>query len=285
MNHHWQRHRQGISDFLLGSLLPIAFLILWQWWAEQRSQVVPRPLDVLAVLAHPFAPPRHLDSMPLAHSCGISVLRVFLGFTAAALTAIPLGLLAGRITVLRRILIPFLEMGRPICPIAWLPVAILVFGFESVGSAVWGQESWRHSIADQLQFAMIAVIWWGGFFPIFVNTVHGVEQVKTLYLEAAAMLGASHRRIFLYIVLPGALPSIMTGLRVGLGISWMVIIAAEIFPGARAGLGYIITTSHQVAEYQYAFAAIVVIAVIGLMSNKFLYLASNRISRWQIMER
>ncbi len=285
MNDWLNRYKSTIHAVLLGSILPILLLIVWQVWASYRSQIVPRPLDVWDVLIHPFAEPAHLDSLPLADSCGISILRVLIGYTIAALTAIPLGLLAGRIRVVRQIVIPFLELGRPICPIAWIPVAILVFGFESVGSAIWQNDSWQYPVFDQLQFAMIAVIWWGGFFPIFVNTVHGVEQVKQIYLEAAKMLRASRQRIFLQIVLPAAMPSIMTGLRVGLGISWMVIIAAEIFPGTRAGLGYMIATSHQVAEYQYTFAAIVVIAAIGLVSNKVLSILSNRVSGWQVMER
>ncbi len=280
-----KRIQKLIRSILLGCVLPVLLLIVWMWWASRHSQVVPRPMDVLHVLMHPFETPANLDSLPLAHSSGISVLRVFLGFLAAALTGVPLGLLAGKIHVVRRLIMPMCELSRPICPIAWLPVAILVFGFASVGSAVWESQSWQHPIADQLQFAMIAVIWWGGFFPIFINTAHGVETVKKIYLEAARMLGASNRRIFLEIVLPSALPSIMTGLRVGLGISWMVIIAAEIFPGTRAGLGYMIATSHQVAEYQYTFASIAVIAAIGLISSKGFELITKRVSRWQIMER
>ncbi|MFH1742530.1 MAG: ABC transporter permease [bacterium] len=279
------RYFHTLTNLLLGSILPILVIVIWQTWASQRSQVVPGPLEVAAVLAHPFETPPNLDSLPLAHSCGISVLRVLIGFTAAVLTAVPLGLIAGRIHLVRRVIMPLFEMGRPICPIAWLPVAILVFGFESVGSLFWQEQSWKHSILDQLQFAMIVIIWWGGFFPIFVNTMHGVEHVKKLYLESAHVLRASRRKIFLEIILPGALPSILTGMRIGLGISWMVIIAAEIFPGTRAGLGYMISTSHQVAEYQYAFASIIVIAVIGLVSSKLLYTISGRVSRWQVLER
>ncbi len=272
------------SKILLGAILPVILLFIWQMWASRWS-VVPAPLEVLAVLLKPFDEPPNLDSLPLAHSCGISVLRVLIGYGAAVLTAVPLGLLAGRVSWIRRVITPAVEMARPICPIAWLPVAILVFGFSSVGSLFWQQDAWRHAILNQLQFAMIAVIWWGGFFPIFVNTVHGVEHVKSLYLEAAKILGVSERKVFLEIVLPGALPSILTGMRLGLGISWMVIIAAEIFPGTRAGLGYIIATSHQVAEYQFTFASIIAIGVIGLISSRLLYAISQRVGKWQIMER
>lgn len=285
MNRDRKVGRETIKNLILGSILPLFLLLVWQLWAMNQSQVIPRPIDVLAVLADPFASPPNLDSLPLAHSCGISVLRVLIGFIAAVVTAIPLGLLAGRIPIVRKTIMPILELGRPICPIAWLPVAILIFGFASIGSLIWHQEAWRYPILDQLQLAMIAIIWWGGFFPVFINTVHGVEQVKRMYIESAKMLGASDRKIFFDIILPSALPNILTGMRVGLGISWMVIIAAEIFPGTRAGLGYMIATSHQVAEYQYTFASIILIAAIGLLSGKVLYLISDRVSKWQIMER
>jgi ABC-type nitrate/sulfonate/bicarbonate transport system permease component len=103
-------------------------------------------------------------------------------------------------------------------------------------------------------------------------------------MEAAAVLGASRPQILRKVILPSALPSILTGLRVGGGIAWRVIIAAEIFPGTRGGLGYMIAASHETASYEYAFAAIIVIAAIGLSLDGLLLLAVRR-CRWQARER
>lgn len=270
----------------LGALaLPGAVVLLWSIASRFSQTVIPTPGEVGDVLIHPFRQPPHLDSPSLAACALISLARVIAGYVLAALSAIPLGLLAGRFRAVRRIVMPTVEFVRPICPIAWLPLAIILFGFSSIGSAIWGPDAWRHEFLGQIQFAMAAIIWWGGFFPILLATVHGVEQVRGLYLEAAMMLGASRRHLFRHIILPSALPSIFTGLRVGLGIAWMVIVAAEIFPGARAGLGYMITTAHQVAQYEYAFACIVVIGALGLAMNGILGAISNRIGFWSARER
>ncbi len=265
--------------------LPGAVVLLWAIASRSGGTVVPTPGEVWDVLIHPLRRPPYLDSPSLAVCALISLARVLAGYTLAALTAIPLGLLAGRVRAIRRIVMPTVEFVRPICPIAWLPLAIILFGFSSLGSAIWGASAWRHEFLGQIQFAMVAIIWWGGFFPILLASVHGVEQVRGLYLEAAMMLGASRRQLFRHVILPSALPSIFTGLRVGLGIAWMVIVAAEIFPGARAGLGYMITAAHQVAQYEYAFACIVIIGALGLGMNMLLGAISDRVGFWSARER
>jgi NitT/TauT family transport system permease protein len=285
-----RRHRKPLLDrigirVLLGAILPGAILGLWALASAGRGGLLPTPGEVADVLVHPFRDPPNLDSRPLIHSAGISLIRVLLGFSAAALTAVPLGLLAGSSKGFLRVLSPLVELFRPICPIAWMPLAILFFGFSSIGSAIWGETAWRHDLLSQLQLAMIFIIWWGGFFPIFLNTVAGVGAVRDLHLEAARMLGAGRLHIFTKVVLPASLPSILTGLRIGMGLAWMVIIAAEIFPGTRSGLGYMILTAHQVAQYEYAFASILVIGAIGLAINAGMLFASNRIGRWESLER
>ena len=247
--------------------------------------VLPTIGEVADVLVHPLRDPPNLDSRPLLHSVGISVLRVLIGFVAAALTGVPLGILVGSSRIARSIVSPVVEVFRPICPIAWLPVAIIVFGFASAGSLLWGDSAWRHDLLSQIQVAMVFIIWWGAFFPIILNTVAGVEGVRTLYLEAARTLGANRRQAFVKVVLPASLPSIMTGLRLGMGLAWMVIVAAEIFPGTRAGLRYMIVTAHQVAQYEYAFASIIAIGVMGLVINSGMQYISNRVSRWEALER
>ncbi len=270
---------------LLGVVLPGVLLGAWHLASLGEGAVIPSIREVADVILHPLRDPPNLDSRPLLQSVGISVLRVLIGFAAAALTAVPLGVLVGYSAVADRIVSPLVEVFRPICPIAWLPVAILLFGFSSAGSLVWGDEAWRHDLASQLQLAMAFIIWWGAFFPIFLNTVAGVRGVRSLHLEAARTLGAGPRQIFFKVMLPASLPSIMTGLRVGMGLAWMVIIAAEIFPGARAGLGYMIVTAHQVAQYEYAFASILIIGVIGLAINEVMLFLSNRVSWWEGLER
>lgn len=270
---------------LLGAVPPLLLLLVWHIGAGGEGVVVPPIGKVVDVLSHPFAEPPNMDSLPLADSAMISLLRVSLGFGIALLSAIPLAIWVGRSRFARDLFTPIIEMGRPISPVAWMPLAIILLGFTSLGSLLYGRESWQHSLLDQLQLAIVGVIWWGAFFPIFLNSVHGVTTVKRLYIEAAMANGATRFRLLWHVILPAAMPSIMVGVRLGMGRALMVIVAAEFFPGTRAGLGYIITTSHQVAQYEYAFASVVVVGLIGLTVNMLLQLLENRVSRWQVKER
>ena len=274
-----------LPALLLGLLLPAGVIVLWIVASRTQHTVLPSPTEVLAVLAHPWRPPRNLDSPSLLVCAGISLARVLIGYVLAVICAVPLGLAAGRIKPIRQLITPLVELARPICPIAWLPLAIILFGLSSLGTTFWGQQAWRHGFLNQIQWAMVAIIWWGAFFPVFLATMHGCERVRRLHVEAARVLGAGRQGVFLHVVFPSALPSILSGMRVGLGIAWMVIIAAEIFPGTRAGLGYMITTAHQVAEYEYAFACIVVIGLLGYGMDFIFRRLTGGLGRWTSRER
>ena len=270
---------------VLGVLPPLFVLLIWHQASLGSRGTIPRIHEVIDVLAHPFSDPPLLDSYSLAHSALISLLRVLCGFGMAALTAIPLGILVGRVRVVREIFSPTIELIRPICPVAWLPVLIITFGLSSVGSLFYGDEAWRHDLLGQLGIAMIAITWYGAFFPIFVNTVHGVTQVKSLFVEVAKTNGATDRQVFRYVILPASMPAIVAGLRIGMGTAWMVIVAAEFFPGTKSGVGYMITTAQEVSEYQYAFASIVVIGAMGILINAILGRVERHVGRWQARER
>ena len=118
-----------------------------------------------------------------------------------------------------------------------------------------------------------------------MNTAAGVRAVRHSHIEAARVIGASSRQVLTKVILPSAMPSIVTGLRIGGGIAWRVIIAAEIFPGTRSGLGYMIAASHEIGEYEYAFAAIIVIGAIGMALDCALRLLTLRVGRWQPKEK
>lgn len=268
----------------LGAILPLAILALWHW-ASSTSVVVPSIARVVDVLAHPLRRPADLDATSLADGLTVSVLRVALGFSLAALTAIPAGLLIGRCAAAKAIFQPTISAAMSISPIAWMPIAIITFGLASPATVAYGDGAWRHDVLDQLRFAVVAVIWLASFFPIVVNTAAGAGGVKQAHLEAARVLGASRRALLTKVVIPSAVPSIVTGLRLGAGIAWRVIVAAEIFPGTRSGLGYMIATSHEQASYEYAFAAIIVIGAIGISLDGAFRLLAGRVGHWQSKER
>ncbi len=278
------RTKRLLIQIGLGAIVPVAILVVWHV-ASVGSVVVPSIGSVVEVLGHPFREPPNLDATSLADGAGVSILRVLCGFGLAALTAIPVGLLVGRCRTAMAALSPTIAAAMVISPIAWIPVAIIVFGLSSPATALYGDRAWEFGVLDQLRFAIVAVIWLGAFFPIVLNTAAGARNVRESHIEAARVLGARRRQLLTKIIIPAAGPSIMTGLRVGGGIAWRVIIAAEIFPGTRGGLGYMITTAHEQASYEYAFASIIVIGLIGLVLDGVLRLAEARVARWRPKER
>lgn len=173
-----------------------------------------------------------------------SLYRVLAGFLIASLTAVPLGLLMGLGGRLRSFLNPLVEMLRPVPPLAWVPLAILWLG---IGDA-----------------PAIFIISLGTFFPILLNTIYGVENTPGALVETAYTLGASRLDVITRVIFPGALPAILTGLRIGLDIGWMTLVAAE-FTGIRSGygLGYMIMTARDLQRADQIVAGMIVIGLLG----------------------
>lgn len=274
------------AKLLLGAAIPA--LMLFLWWLASRSgtAVVPSIKEVLKVLANPFESPADMYSSSLAFSFMITLLRLTIGFGLGVVTAVPLGLLAGRNRVLDRILNPVIQMSRSINPIVLLPIATALFGLSSLATILAGEmNAWKHDVWDQVQLAMIFILWWGAFFPVFVSTVHGVKGVRSSFLETMELMGADSRTVFRRVIFPHALPSIANGMRIAMGVTWLVLLAAEVFPGTRSGLGYMLCTACKTSDYQYTFAAMIVIAVLGLSIDTAMSRFEKRAGHWRSPER
>ena len=274
------------GKLLLGSFLPS--LVLVAWWLAIRSgtAVVPTFGDVFRVLLHPFQVPPDLYSRSLAFSLMMTLLRLFIGFGLGVVTAVPLGLWAARNRIVDRILYPLIQIARPINPIVLLPIATVIFGLSSLASVmIGGADAWKYDIWDQVQLAMIFILWWGAFFPVFLSTMSGVRSVRTAYLETMMLLGASRMLVLRKVIIPGALPSIAGGMRIALGVTWLVLIAAEIFPGTRSGIGYMLCTACKTSDYQYTFAAMIVIGLVGLLTDVLFFRLERSAGHWQSRER
>ncbi len=263
----------------LGLVLPLAFLGVWHLVAVRMNNpwLVPRPLAVAERLLQPFA--NVLDTGSLLYNIAVSGLRVLMGFSLAVLVAVPLGLAMGRISIIRRLVGPFVEMFRPLCPIAWIPFAMAVFKTYSVVNLFGIRYS--HTVLDVVQVGMLFILFYGAFFPILLNTVDGVLGVPDAYLEAAQVLGANRGQLFRKVALPAALPAVFTGLRVGLGTAWMVIVAAEMLPGSSAGIGYLITYAYQLAEMDVLIAGMVLIGAVGALLSFGISTLSRPFIGWQ----
>ena len=245
-------------------LFPLLLILVWQgvsFWGIIPSYKLPSPLEILTGLKD-----LALVGMPpgfqLHNHILYSLYRVALGYAFALLLAIPLGLLMGWSGRVRRMLRPVMEMIRPVPPLAWIPIAILWFGI-GIKSAAF-------------------IIFLGAFFPILLNTISGVLSIPPILGEAARTLHARERDIFQKVLLPGSIPSIFVGMRIGVGIGWMTLVAAE-FTGVKEGfgLGYMIMTARDIQRPDEILAGMVVIGVIGLLVDFGLRVLEARIIRWR----
>ncbi|MHA2068487.1 MAG: ABC transporter permease, partial [Candidatus Thorarchaeota archaeon] len=183
-----------------------------------------------------------------------SVFIVTVGFCVAAATAIPLGIAIGRYKVVDSILGPVVEAMRPIPPIAWIPLSLLIFA--------------------SLLYSQIFIIWIGAFFPILINTTTGVKRTEPVHVDVAKTFGASESQILSSVVIPSAAPEVFAGMRIGFGIGWMCLVAAEMI-GSNKGLGYLIWTMQQVGWTGAVISSMLVIGVIGFAVS-FLLLQIER---------
>jgi len=245
-------------------LLPLLVILIWQGFSSLQvipSYKLPSPVEIILGFKDLLivgVPPGNL----LHNHMLYSLYRVALGYAIAALLAIPLGLLMGWSPMLLRTTRPLFEVVRPIPPLAWIPIAILWFGI-GIKSAAF-------------------IIFLGAFFPILLNTISGVLSIQPILLEAARTLHAKEKDIFLKVLLPGAVPSIFVGMRIGIGIGWMTLVAAE-FTGVKEGygLGYMIMTARDIQRPDEILAGMLVIGVIGLLIDIGLRTAESRMIRWR----
>lgn len=205
-----------------------------------NGNLVPPPSAVLRALHDLSA------SGMLWEDIGASIQRVTIGFCIAAAVGIASGLLLGRVRRLAFYILPLVDLVRPISVIAWIPLAILWFG-----------------LGDRPAWFIIAL---GAFFPIFSNAYLGAVSVAEIHLRVARCFGAGRWLTLRKVLLPSALPYILTGLRVGLGVGWMCVIAAELI-SSTSGLGYLIQLARTTIETEKVLAGMVVIGLVGLCMN------------------
>jgi NitT/TauT family transport system permease protein len=255
----------------LARSLAVPLLLLAAWEAASRAHwvtplILPAPSQVLvrwlAYLrpAEPFDPAAGswllwAVSGELPHDALSSLYRILVGFALGAGLALPLGLLMGARPLVHDLLDPVLQLIRPIPPIAFIPLAILWFG-----------------LGDRPAFFLIAL---GAFFPVLVNTIAGVRSVDAIYLRAARNLGAGEWTLFQRVVVPAAMPYILTGVRVGIGVAFIVVIVAEMI-AVNAGLGYRILEAREYFWSDKVIAGMITIGLCGLGID----LAMNRLNGW-----
>ena len=251
-----------LKGVMLALVVPLALLLGWHLAVKAgMTQLIPSPADVAEYMVD-FAAGGIWDdafSATLHIHLFASMTRVYGGFALAALVAVPLGLLIGRNEQVRALLDPFLQLMRPIPVTAWLPLSMILFG-----------------LGPRSAFFLVFL---GAFYPILLNTVFGVRSVEKRLFEAASMLGCSGTAQFFRVVLPASLPSIFTGLRLGLGLAWFVIVVGEM-TGVPQGLGAVIMDGRTLSRTELVICGMIVIGIAGFISDRIVVAIMNRLLRW-----
>jgi len=258
--------RAAMPARLRGALLTVAFpvgvLVFWHFATYGRKySLIPPPSDV-ALELYDLAFGGIFDdaySQTLHVHLIASMTRVYGGFAIALAVALPLGLMIGRIPLVRQLLDPSLQVLRPIPVTAWLPLAMIMFG-----------------LGPRSAFFLVCL---GAFYPILINTIFGVRSVDPRLFEAASMLGCTGSSQFFKVVMPASLPAIFTGLRLGLGFAWVVIVVGEM-TGVQTGLGAIIMEARQLSRTEIVICGMIVIGVAGFITDRLVLLLGRRLLRW-----
>ncbi|WP_312516652.1 ABC transporter permease [Anaerospora sp.] len=272
----------GVINILL---LPVLFLGLWQAIAMNivNPVILPAVPAVFAILA---APTQDLLSMgSMVQNIVVSLWRVLAGFVLAVILAVPLGILMGYSRNVFDLLNHFFGLLRPIPPLAWVPLVLAWFGVASLAN-VFGVESGEaYLYLRNVKVSMIFIIFIGAFFPIITSTIYGVQSVRNILVDTALVLGAGRRDVFIKILLPAAAPAIVSGMRTGLGVAWMCLVAAEMLPGSIAGVGYLITHAYTVARTDIVIAGMISIGAIGAVLDTSFRAIADRKFAWQRLAR
>src|SRR5687768_15579927 len=242
-------------------LFPLTLLatLLGVWWSSvwwTRSVIFPTPLDVITGARE------LIQDGTLWDHIAASLMRVGLGFALAVTVALPLGLWMGRVEIAYITLNPVFQILRPISPIAWIPIAILWFGVGNMSP--------------------IFLIFLASVFPMIVQTAAGVHTIEQRYLRAAVNFTVSRHKLFRHVILPAVLPEMIVGMRIGLGVAWLVVVAAEMI-ALRSGLGYLIMDSRNAGNrYDLVVAGMIIIGIIGLSLDGIMRrLEGFRSVRWK----
>jgi NitT/TauT family transport system permease protein len=265
-----------MAHLVFRAILPLLLAGGWQTAALylDKPTVLPRLDAVAAVMAQPFE--KILITGSLFENTLVSLLRVIAGFLMAAFCAIPMGLAMGLYPKAERLLDSTVEMLRPIPPLGWVPLILSWFGIR--GLADLFPSLLESPVFSGIQFSTLVIIFIGAFFPILLNTVQGVKNIPAAYLESARTLGAKNFSILFKVVVPAAAPLMLTGLRIGLGIGWMCLVAAEMMPGSNSGLGYLIWYAYELLRADIIVAGMAVIGLIGFLMDRSFKILEMRIN-------
>jgi ABC-type nitrate/sulfonate/bicarbonate transport system permease component len=252
------KRSERMTEAALPALTVIVFVLAWEMFVRLRGIppiYLPAPSSIAVYLWRMIA-----DGTMLYH-LGITLLRIFAGFALAAVTGIALGELMGMSRTVARVADAWIAALYPLPKISLIPLLIIWLG-----------------TGEAYKIVISAV---SAFFPIVISTFSGVRQVERGLMKAAKDLGADWRQIQLKVVIPAAVPSILAGLQLGMGVTIILVVAAEMIGGsAQGGMGYLLISAGQVMETEKVFASLVVLAVMGAVIIKFQQWTDRKVAPW-----
>ncbi|QKG00367.1 taurine ABC transporter permease TauC [Aeromonas hydrophila] len=248
--------RLGISLLTLGALLAL-------WWLVARLGLIsplflPPPAQVLQQLVTLAGPQGFMDATLWQHLAA-SLQRILIALAAATLCGVTVGLAMGLSPTLRGMLDPLIELYRPVPPLAYLPLMVIWFGIGETSK--------------------VLLIYLAIFAPVAMATLAGVQGARQVRLRAARALGANRWQVLWYVIVPGALPDMLTGLRIGLGVGWSTLVAAELIAATR-GVGFMVQAAGEFLATDVVLAGILVIALIAFTLELGLRALQRRLTPW-----
>lgn len=248
--------RLGLSLLSLTALLAL-------WWLVARLGLIsplflPPPEQVLHQFITIAGPQGFMDATLWQHLAA-SLQRILIALTAAALCGVTVGIAMGLSTTVRGMLDPLIELYRPVPPLAYLPLMVIWFGIGETSK--------------------VLLIYLAIFAPVAMATLAGVQSAQQVRLRAARALGATRWQVLWHVILPGALPEILTGLRIGLGVGWSTLVAAELIAATR-GVGFMVQSAGEFLATDVVLAGILVIALIAFILELGLRALQRRLTPW-----
>ena len=258
-----KRFIEGTANLFRNAIPPLLGMLLFvAMWAlvANSGKTIPGPSETWDAAVTLFSDPFY-DNGPNDKGIGWNILnslyRVGLGFGAAAAVGIPLGFMIGRFDFLNRMLSPIISILRPVSPLAWLPIGLLVL--------------------QRAEPASIWVIFISSIWPMVLNTAAGVQRIPQDYMNVARVLNLSEFKVFTKILFPAVLPYVLTGVRLSIGVAWLVIVAAEMLTGG-VGIGFWVWDEWNNLNVAHIIIAIFVVGIVGLLLEQMLMLLAKRFS-------
>jgi NitT/TauT family transport system permease protein len=252
-------NRGGLRAVLIGAISLLLFLLAWHLLTTYRVVFFVRFTNVPSPAAVYESLTRAMHDTKFFMHVMLSCRRILFGFALAAIIAVPLGLVMGRFKLVHEILFPVTEILRPIPAIAWVPMAIMLWPTN--------------------EQSIVFITFLGAFFPVLVNTLHGMSLVDPVLVRASQCLGAREFSIFREVYFPASLPHIFTGLTVGMGVAWVSLIAAEMISG-QFGIGYSTWEAYSLVQYADIALGMICIGILGLGSSALIRGLGRLVMPW-----